>query len=73
MIRRRQFMALLAAMAVSWPTGTQAEQRERVWRIGVLVPLPPTVFAPFFSELRQAWSSAPTSSCLTAWGIISAR
>jgi ABC-type uncharacterized transport system substrate-binding protein len=53
MIRRRQFMALLAGTAVSWPTGTQAEQRERVWRIGVLVPLPPTVFAPFFSELRQ--------------------
>jgi putative ABC transport system substrate-binding protein len=50
-MRRREFTMLVGGAAM-WPLAVRA-QPKRARRIGVLAPLPATVFAPFFSELRQ--------------------
>ena len=38
---------------MAWPGAAWAQESERTWRIGALAPLPATVFASFFSELRR--------------------
>jgi putative tryptophan/tyrosine transport system substrate-binding protein len=54
-MRRRDFITLVGSVATAWPLTAPAQQASRVWRIGVLgpVPLAPTMLNAFRSALRE--------------------
>jgi putative tryptophan/tyrosine transport system substrate-binding protein len=64
-MKRREFIALLGSAAAAWPAVTQAQQKERVRRIGILMPFPKSDAAAqarvrvFRQELaRLGWSES---------------
>jgi putative ABC transport system substrate-binding protein len=52
-MKRREFITLLGGAAVAWPLAGRAQQ-PKVWRIGVLAPVPPTpvILSAFRDGLR---------------------
>jgi putative ABC transport system substrate-binding protein len=75
-MKRRQFIALLggAAVTVGWPLAARAQQREKMRRVGVLMPLPaddPVVqarVAAFAQGLQQSgWTIGRNVQIDTRW------
>jgi hypothetical protein len=72
-MKRRDFIALLGGAAAAWPVVARAQERERVRRIGILMPLAaddreaPTRIAAFHQGLeRLGWIVVATCGSSTA-------
>jgi ABC-type uncharacterized transport system substrate-binding protein len=52
-VNRRDFIMLLGGAAIVCPRQLVAQPGERIYRIGILVPFPPTVLEAWFAELRR--------------------
>jgi hypothetical protein len=53
-MKRREFITLLGGSAAAWPLAAVAQQ-PKVWRIGVLAPVPPTpaILSAFRNGMRE--------------------
>jgi putative ABC transport system substrate-binding protein len=74
-MRRRTFIAALGSAAVAWPQVTQAQQGERIRRIGVLNglaaddPRGKAIIAAFLYELQQlGWADGRNARIDYRWG-----
>src|SRR5216683_6416580 len=72
-MRRREFIALVGG-AAAWPVEARAQQRDRVRRIGILMPFPPTNaemqarVRAFREELRKrGWASGVNAQFDERW------
>ena len=73
-LRRREFMALLGGAAAAWPLVARAQQGERMRRIGILMPYPPTNaemqarIRAFREELRKrGWAASINAQFDERW------
>ena len=73
-MKRREFITLLGGAAVAWPIAARAQQTERVRRIGILMPFPPTnteiqaQVRAFREELRKrGWVAGVTAQFDERW------
>ena len=74
MTSRRQFITLLGGAAAAWPVAARGQQGERMRRIGVLLPQPPTMrkhqarIAAFLQGLQQlGWTDGRNLRIDTRW------
>src|SRR5690349_18481402 len=73
-MRRREFISLLGGGSLAWPFAARAQQSERVRRIGILMPFPPTNaemqarVRAFREELRKrGWASGVNAQFDERW------
>jgi ABC-type uncharacterized transport system substrate-binding protein len=78
-VKRRQFITLLGGAVAAWPLGARAQQRERMRRIGVLLPAAAddpvwqTRFGAFLQGLQQSgWTIGHNVRIDTRWAGINA-
>ena len=76
MIRRREFIMLLGGAAAAWPMAVQAEQVERMRRIGMLMnltaddPESPVRLAAFLQGMQQlGWTDGRNMRIYPRWGV----